>query len=175
MTAVDEYQIEREFEHAKHPASVVSGPYGHPFHPMLVTVPIGAWIGSFVLDIGSHVVDDGGALARGAWWMIAIGVIGAIVAALFGLLDLLRLPRRSTVLRQAMVHMVLNLAVVVAFVASFFWRMDRGVGMETSGWQIALSAVTLAVLGASGWIGGQLSYRFGVRVARETDQSDAYR
>lgn len=40
-----------------------TGPYGHPFHPILVTVPIGAWVCSLVLDVASRATDDGAALA----------------------------------------------------------------------------------------------------------------
>src|SRR5512142_2834944 len=66
---------------AKQPATVVAGPYGHPFHPILVTIPIGAWVSSLVLDIGSHVVSHPAGLMRGAYWLIAIGVIGGPVRA----------------------------------------------------------------------------------------------
>ena len=49
---------------AKQPVSAaLAGPYGHPFHPILVTVPIGAWAGSLVFDIASHLVADPGFLA----------------------------------------------------------------------------------------------------------------
>src|SRR4051794_33132051 len=96
---------------AKHPVTVVAGPYGHPFHPILVTVPIGAWVASLVFDIASRTASDGGDFARGAYWLIGIGIIGALAAALFGLLDLLALPRRTRALRVGLTHMVLNLAV----------------------------------------------------------------
>jgi uncharacterized membrane protein len=160
---------------AKDPITVVAGPYGHPFHPILVTVPIGAWITSFVLDIGSRASDTPSALARGAWWAIGVGVVGALVAAVFGLLDLLDIPRRTRAFRTGLLHLTLNLIVVGAFVASFIWRDSRGVGRETSIGQIVLSAVALLFLAVSGWLGGKLAYRYGVRVAAETDQAAGYR
>src|SRR5947199_9009433 len=80
---------------AKEPVTRIAGPYGHPFHPILVTVPIGAWVASLVFDILSRTADNGADFARGAYWLIAIGVIGALAAALFGLLDLLAIPRRT--------------------------------------------------------------------------------
>jgi uncharacterized membrane protein len=159
---------------AKDPITIVAGPYGHPFHPILVTIPIGAWITSFVLDIGSRTADAPGALARGAYWAIGIGVVGALAAALFGLLDLLDIPRRTRAFRIGLFHMGINLAVVGAFVASFIWRSSRGVAIETSVAQIILSAAALVFLGASGYLGGMLAYRYGVRVAAETDQASGY-
>src|SRR3954447_284946 len=91
---------------AKEPISVVAGPYGHPFHPILVTVPIGAWICSLIFDIVTRVSDDGStALVEGSYWLILIGLIGAVVAALFGLMDLLRIPRRTQAQKVALTHM----------------------------------------------------------------------
>lgn len=69
----------------KRPVTVLAGPYGHPFHPILVTVPIGAWIASLVFDIASHVVDNPGFLTQASEWLIGIGIVGALVAAAFGL------------------------------------------------------------------------------------------
>lgn len=38
---------------AKHPVTVAAGPHGHPFHPVFVTIPIGAWAASLVFDVVS--------------------------------------------------------------------------------------------------------------------------
>src|SRR3954452_18053718 len=78
---------------AKEPVSPAAGPYGHPFHPILVTVPIGAWIASLVFDIATRTGDGSPALTEASYWLILVGIIGAAVAALFGLMDLLRIPR----------------------------------------------------------------------------------
>ena len=63
-------------QQAKHPVTALAGPYGHPVHPILVTVPIGAWTASLVFDIASHVTSDPAFLAQGSLWLIATGVIG---------------------------------------------------------------------------------------------------
>src|SRR5215217_1900583 len=78
-----------QLEQAKQPISAaLAGPYGHPFHPILVTVPIGAWVCSLVFDIASHVVASPGFLTQASEWLIAIGIIGAFAAATLGFLDL---------------------------------------------------------------------------------------
>ncbi len=46
-----------EMGQAKRPVTVLAGPYGHPFHPILVTVPIGAWVASLVFDVASRIQD----------------------------------------------------------------------------------------------------------------------
>jgi uncharacterized membrane protein len=155
--------------HAKQPvAPVLVGPYGHPFHPILVTVPIGAWISSVVLDVGSHVGGDAG-LVEGARWLIGIGVIGALAAAAVGFLDFLTIPAHTPAHRVAVLHMSLNLAVTAAFAVDFAWRL--GDSESATGWgRLALSVVGVAVLAVSGALGGKLAYHYGVRVADEETQ-----
>lgn len=159
----------------KRPVTVAAGPYGHPFHPILVTVPIGAWVASLAFDVGSRVADEGDVFAEGAYWLIGLGIIGALVAAVFGFLDLLAIPTGTKAFRTGLTHMALNLAVVAAFVVSFVVRMgtiddpdDVSTGL------IALSAGALILLGASGWLGGKLTYRYGVRVVDEQTQADGF-
>ncbi|MEU0504490.1 DUF2231 domain-containing protein [Nocardia sp. NPDC005998] len=166
-----------ERQQAKQPVSaVLAGPYGHPFHPILVTVPIGAWIASLVFDLASHVVEDPAFLAEGARWLIAIGVLGALAAASVGFLDLLGIPTGTPAFRTGLVHMSLNLAVTAAFAADFLWRRssDDRHGPVSAG-PLALSVVSVAVLAVSGYLGGKLAYRYGVRVADETTQAAGFR
>lgn len=162
--------------HAKEPLSPAAGPYGHPFHPMLVTVPIGAWVCSLVFDIATRVSGDGApGLVEGAYWLVAIGVIGALLAAAAGAMDLMRIPGRTKAMRIGITHMLLNLAVTAAMAVNLIWRNDTYTETVRTGWgQLLLSAVALAVLGVSGWLGGQLAYRYGVRVADERDQAQGF-
>ena len=79
---------------SKQPRSVLAGSYGHPVHPILVTVPIGAWVCALVFDLVSFGSASPRTWAAGAMWLILVGVIGAALAAIFGVLDLLNLPAR---------------------------------------------------------------------------------
>jgi uncharacterized membrane protein len=159
---------------AKEPVSAaLAGPYGHPFHPILVTVPIGAWVASVVFDIGSHVADDGAALELGARWLIAIGVLGALAAACVGFLDFMGIPSGTAAQRVALAHMALNLLVTAGFAAGFLWRAGDSSGPSATG-PMVLSFVCLALLAVSGALGGHLAYHYGVRVARETVQATGF-
>lgn len=164
---------------AKRPISPAAGPYGHPFHPILVTIPIGAWVASLIFDIASRVNSSGSRpLVDAAYWLIAIGVIGALLAAVFGLMDLLTIPRSTRAFRVGLTHMGINLVIVALFIADFFWRHASVSGSygatKVQGGQLALSAVGIALLLVSGWLGGMLAYRFGVRVADETTQAEGF-
>jgi len=92
-----------------------------------------------------------------------------------GFLDLFAIPTRTPAFRTALVHMTLNLLVTAAYAGNFVWRHGTytdggsvGVGM------LVLSAVSLALLGVSGFLGGKLAYRYGVRVADESTQAEGY-
>jgi uncharacterized membrane protein len=174
--AVSEVRMSDPLHDAKRPVSAaLAGPYGHPFHPILVTVPIGAWVASLVFDIASHVVDNPGFLTQGSEWLIAIGAIGAVAAALIGFLDLMAIPTGTRAFRTGLVHMSLNLTVVTAYVLNFFWRHGSYAdGGSVGTGKLVLSAVSLAVLGLSGFLGGMLSYHYGVRVADEQTQRSGY-
>lgn len=164
-----------EAHQAKRPVSPsLAGPYGHPFHPILVTVPIGAWVSSLVFDIASYVVGTPRPLAQGALWLIAIGVLGALAAAMLGFLDLFAIPPGSRAFRTALLHMSLNLVVTGAYVGNFFWRQAGARTGPVDIGPLVLSAVSLAVLGVSGYLGGRLAYRYGVRVADETTQAEGF-
>ena len=161
---------------AKQPVSaLLAGPYGHPYHPMLVTVPIGAWVTSLAFDIASQLVSKPGFLAKGSEWLIAAGVLGAVTAGLIGFLDLAAIPAGTPAFRTACTHMTVNLLLIFAYAGNFAWRYRTdshgapvGLGM------LALSAACVVALGISGYLGGKLTYRYGVRVASEVTQADGY-
>lgn len=161
---------------AKQPVSAaLTGPYGHPFHPILVTVPIGAWVSSVVLDVASHLVDDGAALATASRWLIGIGVLGALAAATVGLLDFTTIPRGTPAHRTALAHMGLNVLVTLAFALDLLWRIGSGpADAPTPLGPLVLSVVAVGVLAVSGSLGGTLSYRYGVRVADESVQAAGF-
>jgi uncharacterized membrane protein len=161
---------------AKEPVNPVAGPYGHPFHPILVTVPIGAWTCALVFDIVSKASNDGApTLVDAAYWLIGIGIIGAAVAAVFGLMDLLTIPRHTRAFVTGLTHMLLNVTVLVLFIVNFVWRNDDHDELaKVRGGQLVLSIVAIALLGISGWLGGKLTYRFGVRVVDEGTQDEGF-
>jgi uncharacterized membrane protein len=164
-----------QMEHAKQPVSVVAGPYGHPFHPILVTVPIGAWVASLVFDIASRFNSNPGFLVDGSRWLIAIGVIGGLVAAVFGTLDLLAIPKHTKAFLTARIHAGLNVAITAAFAVNYFWRGSASSSSDSvAGGPLTLSVVALLLLGVSGYLGGKLAYHYGVRVASESVQAQGY-
>lgn len=103
---------------------------------------------------------------------IVIGVLGALAAACVGFLDLFAIPTGTPASRTGVVHMGLNLAVTAAYAAGFLWRRSDGYagGQGVGDGQLTLSAVALATLGVSGYLGGKLAYRYGDRMRRVVGQ-----
>jgi uncharacterized membrane protein len=131
---------------------------GHPIHPMLVTLPIGLWVFSLICDFVFVYTGDT-RWAVTAYFTLGGGIVGALLAAVPGLLDLLGLhePRAS---RIGMFHLVLNLAIVAAQAANFWLRMqDDGIAEVLPR---AISIVAVATLIVSGWLGGHLVHVLGV-------------
>ncbi|MFE7845184.1 DUF2231 domain-containing protein [Microbacterium sp. NPDC057407] len=159
---------------AKHPRSIVAGPYGHPFHPILVTIPIGTWVASLVFDIIGFIAEDPEPYVVAARVLILIGIIGAAVAAVVGFLDYRQLVKGTAAHRTATVHMALNLGVIAVFIVNLLVRWSAE-DDEVSVFGFILSLLALAALGLSGWLGGKLSYHYGVRVADEQTQSEGFR
>jgi uncharacterized membrane protein len=158
---------------AKRPRSVLAGPYGHPLHPLLVTIPIGAWTASLIFDIAGGVTGEWGVFATAAQWLIGIGIVGAVLAAVLGLLDYSKLTPQTRAHRIATLHLAINLAVVVLFVIG--WLLRAAVPGEPSAAGIVLSVIALLALSVSGFLGGELVFRHGVRVADEETQAAAHR
>lgn len=133
----------------------------HPIHPMLVTIPIGLWVFSLACDlIGLRTVHPD------LWFVVALytmigGVLGALAAAIPGLIDLLSL-RNAQLRRIALVHMTINLLIVALYIVNVWLRISNPT--HTTG-PLILSVVAIAMLGVSGWLGGALVHVHGVGVA----------
>lgn len=156
-----------------------SGPVGsgwlgevfrHPVHPALAHLPVGAWACSLIFDVASQVVRKPGYLAIGSEWLIAIGVLSAVVAAAAGFADLAMIERGAGAFRIACAHMVINVLLIFSYAASFAWRY-RGhpVGAPVSAGMLALSAGCAVTLVVSCYLGGKLTYGYGTRVAEPAD------
>jgi uncharacterized membrane protein len=151
--------------------SLLAGPEGHPFHPLVVPLPIGAFVSSLIFDILTRTRAAGlPYLVDGAFWLIGVGLIGALVAAVFGVLDLRTIPRGAPAFATAWTHLTLNVAAGVLFAIGYWWRAGDHVELNKTRWgQLALSAAAVAFLIAAVWLGGKLTYRHGMRVTGHAD------
>jgi uncharacterized membrane protein len=136
------------------PASIAS----HPIHPMLVPLPMGLWIFSLACDLLHVFWSPDPAWKTVASYTMAGGVVGALIAAVPGLIDLLSLPARPR--KTALIHMSINLTIVVLYVVNLWLRMAAAPGAQDAAMDLPvwLSVVAVALLAISGWLGGHLVY-----------------
>lgn len=158
---------------AKQPRTPLAGPYGHPFHPIVVTIPIGTWTASLVFDIIGFFADDAAPFVVGANVLIVIGLAGAVIAALLGFMDFSNLARGSAARRTGLIHMALNLTAVVIFAISLLVRLS-GSDDEVSVLGFVLSVLAFLTVSVSGGLGGKLAYHYGVRVADQATQAEGF-
>lgn len=135
---------------------------GHPIHPMLIPFPIGLWATSFAVDVLFYFLRHPTLLVISKF-MIAAGCIGAIAAAVPGIIDWLTI-KNGDAKRVANWHARLNITALVVFAISFFLRL--GSYSEFVGRKLTipflLSLVGVILISISGWLGGELTFRYGV-------------
>jgi uncharacterized membrane protein len=141
----------------------------HPIHPALVPIPIGAFALTLIGDV-AHAVSHDPFWYRFAFYCMGIGIVTALVAAVFGFIDYFGVKMSARGYRIATIHMCLNLAGVTLYAINFLMRRGDA-ALDTSRWPVVfgLEVVTFLALGASGWLGGKLAFEHKVGVAEGSD------
>lgn len=130
--------------------------FGHPLHPALVSVPLGAWTAAQALDlIGALTGKDD--LAPGADAAIGVGLLAALAAAAAGATDWEHTDGKAR--RIGLVHGALNLAIAGAYGTSFLLRRS---GNRPAGRLFSSLGYATSLLSAH--LGGELIYGQGVGV-----------
>lgn len=135
--------------------------FGHPVHQMLIVLPLGLLVGVVIFDL-LHLFTGGGQWATVAYWLIPVGVLSGLAAAVFGFLDWTKIPSGTRARRVGLLHGAGNVVVVALFAASWWIRGDALA--EPGTWALALSLSAGALAMVTGWLGGELVDRLGVGV-----------
>jgi uncharacterized membrane protein len=134
---------------------------GHPIHPMLIPFPLALLTLVPVSDI-IYITTESVFWASASYYLLWGGIITAGLAAIFGLVDFIAVPRVRSV-RAGWAHMLLNLAIVGLSIVNLLLRWaDRIDIIVPSG--LILSIIAAGLLLVSGWYGGELVYRYKVGV-----------
>jgi uncharacterized membrane protein len=135
----------------------------HPLHPMLVPVPIVCFIGALLTDIMYYLTAEM-MWADFSAWLLVVGVIIGVLAAIAGLVDLLS-SRAIRSLAPAWPHALGNVVVLVlAFFNALIHTRDAWTSVVPTG--LILSIITVLILPVTGWLGWAMVYRHGVGVVR---------
>ncbi|MEO6959503.1 MAG: DUF2231 domain-containing protein [Burkholderiaceae bacterium] len=140
------------------PASIAK----HPIHPMLVVFPIGLWIFSLICDLIGLSVAMPAVWHTVAFYTMVGGVVGALLAAVPGLIDLVYYKGGTPPVKKlAVTHMVINLVAVVLYLINIWIRAGNPTSMKAP---IILSIIGVCMIAVSGWLGGQMVHVYGVGV-----------
>ncbi|MEH1057047.1 Rieske 2Fe-2S domain-containing protein [Micromonospora sp. CPCC 206171] len=129
---------------------------GHPLHPAMVQVPVGAWISAAVLDLlpGQR---------KAATTLVGLGTVSALPAAVAGLNDWAALARDQR--RVGLVHAASNSVALVFYASSLAARMRGRHGMGR-----ALAYLGLSAASTGAYIGGHLAYKQGAQVSQSISE-----
>jgi uncharacterized membrane protein len=131
----------------------------HPVHPMLVAFPIGLWVFALVCDV-AHAVSGNAIWQTVATFCVAGGIVGALLAAVPGLIDYFSIDE-AEMKRIANFHLVVNLSAVVIFSINLWLRFRLPVESNVP---LGLSLVGVLAIGFGGWLGGEMVYVKGMAV-----------
>ncbi|HET7202737.1 MAG TPA: DUF2231 domain-containing protein [Steroidobacteraceae bacterium] len=140
---------------------------GHPLHPMVVPFPIASFAGALATDI-AFASSGNPFWADASQWLLGVGVVMALVAAVGGFVDFLG-DARIRALAPAWRHMIGNLALVVIEAFNFFIRLGNPADAVVP-LGVALSAIGVLLLLFNGWQGWEMVYRHRVGIADRADR-----
>lgn len=129
---------------------------GHPLHPAMVQLPVGAWISAAIVDLlpGQR---------RAATALIGVGTVSALPAAVAGLNDWAALSRDQR--RVGLVHAAANVMGVALYASSLAARLNGQHGM---GRRLAYLGLSAASAGA--YLGGHLAYKQGAQTSQSISE-----
>ncbi|HSL44916.1 MAG TPA: DUF2231 domain-containing protein [Anaerolineales bacterium] len=136
--------------------------FGHPVHPMLIVFPLGLLATAVIFDI-LYLIFGNRSLVTASYYMIAAGVLGGLLAAIFGFIDWLALPNNSRAKSIGLWHGLGNFVIVLLFAGSWLLRRNN-VDFIPDGLALILGFAATGLALITAWIGGELVYRLGVGV-----------
>jgi uncharacterized membrane protein len=128
---------------------------GHPIHPILVMFPLGLFAMAVIFDI-ANLTGAPAMLGAVAYWNIVAGLVGGVLAALAGAVDLMFIPNGTPAKRSGVLHGLINMGVLLLFAVILILRMathDRIAG----GGLLLVEVLALAGALVGAWFTGGLN------------------
>jgi uncharacterized membrane protein len=143
---------------------------GHPSHPPLTDVTIGAYTFALIAAILSKAGVAEHAFAQ-AWWLaLIVAACSSALTVSTGLLDWLKISSGTPLWRTATIHAVTMASATVFFVIAIFTSHDDYTGGAVSTLGLILTIVGFVLLTAGGTMGGSITYVHGMRVLNLVDE-----
>jgi len=137
---------------------------GHPLHPPLTDATIGAYTAAAVTGLASVVGVAEKPAAHGWWLALVVGLIATSLTALTGFADWLTITWGTPLWRTATLHMASMLTATVFFLIAALVGHGGYTHGAVEGGPFILTLVGFAFLTLGGWLGGAITYVYGMRV-----------
>ena len=136
--------------------------FHHALHPVLVDFPIAFLIGGFLTDVGYWRTGDV-FWARASVWLIGIGLVIGIAAAIMGMIDFFTVvPDKAK--RVGWIHFIVNVIALTVALLNLLLRLGDDPGQYIVVFGLSLSLFTTLLITVGGWFGGELVMRHGISV-----------
>lgn len=135
---------------------------GHPLHPVLIHFPIAALMMLLLTDVVYWYTEDA-FWSRAGYYLAATGAILGGVSGLAGAIDLFTVSRIRRLV-TAWAHGILAVMLLSLAAFNFMLRWGPDPGALILPWGLYTSALTALLISATGFLGGQLVYEYGVGV-----------
>lgn len=127
----------------------------HPLHPLMVPLPISAFLAALCTDFVSLFTADP-FWPMAAYWCLIAGIGAGLLAGIVGAVDFVSLPGvRSLAAAQA--HAIGNIGVLSLACLNLALRWHQPT--HVAGWHFIFSGATVGLLAITGWLGGSLAYK----------------
>jgi uncharacterized membrane protein len=125
-------------------------------HPLVVHFPVALWIVSLLFDVFAWYRQDP-LYRRAAYWLVGLGLLGAVVSVGSGWIDLLGYERGGVepgIVRRHWIHSLLAYASTVVYLLNFLWRWRKE--NRVTSVLVGLSILGAILIAVAGYLGGAL-------------------
>jgi uncharacterized membrane protein len=140
--------------------------FGHAIHPILIVFPLGL-LGTAAIFDALYLITSNRTLPIASFWMLVAGIIGAVVAALFGFIDWSNIPNGTRAKSIGLYHSVLMEITLILFAVGLYLRWSTPETPATIATICSFVGLAFALVG--GWFGGELVERLGVGVSPDAN------
>jgi len=140
--------------------------FGHAIHPILIVFPLGL-LGTAAIFDAIYLATLNRTWSTVSFWMIVAGLIGGLIAALFGLIDWLNIPQNTRAKSVGLYHAIVMDVALILFAVGLYLRWSTPETPATIATVCSFAGLAFALVG--GWFGGELVERLGVSVSPDAN------
>ena len=136
--------------------------FGHAIHPIMIVFPLGL-LGTAAIFDALYLITLNRTLPVASFWMLVAGLIGGVIAALFGFIDWLNIPSDTRAKSVGLYHAIVMDVALVLFAVALYLRWSTPDTPAMIATICSFAGLAFALVG--GWFGGELVERLGVSVS----------